>query len=105
MKPTKGPSIAVMLGSAEPKEGGGGDSEMSLSEAKSRAEDAATAFAASLEMEGRDPRRILKAFRTLSTLCAKVEELEDSGETDDSNAGDDEDKGREYDAEDESSEE
>ncbi len=74
----KGPSIAVMLGSAkhEPSDDEG---ELSLSEAKSSAEDAATAFAAATS-EG-DAKKIVSSFRSLCTLCAHLDELEESGET------------------------
>ncbi len=59
------------------------DGDLSLSETKDRANDAATAFASALESEGRDPKRIVKAFCTLMTLCSHIEELEESGEKDD----------------------
>jgi hypothetical protein len=74
-----------MLGGGAP--GGEGDSEeegdLSLSETNARARDAATAFAASLENEGRDPKRIVDAFRSLLTLCQHIDELEESGEEED----------------------
>jgi hypothetical protein len=86
----KGPSIAVMLGNPKHDEGEGeseaSEGDLSLSETKARARDAATAFAASLENEGRDPKRIVQAFRSLCTLCMHLDELEESGEPEDEEA-------------------
>lgn len=62
----------------DPDDGGG---DLSLSETKARAEDAATAFADAVE--AKDPKRIVKAFAALSTLCGHLDELEDAGEKDD----------------------
>ncbi len=87
----KGPSIAVMLGGGKPKgDDYEEDGDLSLSETKARAEDAATAFAASLE--GGDAKAIVKAFCTLSTLCHHLEDLEESGETDDEEEAEAEDE-------------
>lgn len=74
------PSIAVMLaGKKDGEEEGEGD--LSLSETRARAEDAATAFASAVD--GKDATKIVKAFCSLKTLCDHLEELEESGETDD----------------------
>lgn len=83
------PDIAVMLGM--PKGGEGeddGGSESSLSEVKARAEDAAVVFSAAIE--AKDAKKIVRAFSTLSTLCAKVDELEESGETPDEESAEEE---------------
>ena len=83
-----GPSIAVMLGGAPKLDGAkhyaDDDSEagdMSLSETKMRAEDAATALAAALE--AKEPKKIVAAFCALTVLADHLAELEDSGEKDD----------------------
>lgn len=100
----KGPTIAVMLGG---KHSEGRDSDykedgdLSLSETRARAEDAASAFAASLEMSGRDPARIVKAFCALKVLCDHLEELEESGETDDEERSEEEEDRPEESAEEE----
>ncbi len=80
----------MLGGSHGPPHDGGDDrsapedsDDLSLSETKARASDAATALAAALENEGRDPKRIVQAFRSLYTLCCHLDELEESGETDD----------------------
>lgn len=74
---TKGPDVAVMLG--VPKDEGEEDGEQSLSEVKARAEDAATALAAAVG--AKDAKKIVDAFCSLQTLCGKLSELEESGET------------------------
>jgi len=73
----KGPSIAVMLG-GKPSDDEGG--EPGLAEAKSSAKDAATALASAVA--AKDADGIVRAFRSLSTLCKEIDELEDSGESD-----------------------
>ncbi len=99
----KGPSIAVMLGGHA--SGGRHDDEgdpegeqgdLSLSETKARAEDAATAFADAVE--AKDARRIVKAFCALGELCRHLEELEESGESE-------EEEGKEGEKDDDSDEE
>ena len=72
------PSIAVMLGGVKKDDESEGD--LSLSEAKKSAEDAATAFADAVE--AKDAKRIVKSFHALYDLCEHVRELEESGETD-----------------------
>lgn len=56
------------------------DGEMSSSEARERAEDAAMAFANAVE--AKDAKRIVKAFGSLSTLCGHLDELGDEYEED-----------------------
>ena len=78
----KSPSIAVMLGGkAEEAEGEG---DLSLSEAKASAKDAASSFASAVSAGDAD--KIVTAFGALAELCAHVRELEESGETDDEEA-------------------
>jgi hypothetical protein len=67
-----------MLG-AKPAEESGAD--LSLSEAKASAEDAAHAFADAVQ--AKDGKRIVRAFRALCTLCGHLDELEDAGESED----------------------
>lgn len=76
----KAPSIAVMLGGAK-HDDAEEDGDLSLSETKALAEDAASAFADAVGAG--DPKRIVKAFCALSELCRHLEELEESGEADD----------------------
>ena len=78
----KAPNVAVMLGVPESDEHE--DGEQSLSEVKARAEDAATAFAAAVKAG--DAKKILASFHPLYTLCMKMHELEESGETDEEEA-------------------
>lgn len=73
------PSIAVMLGGKASEDEGG---EPGLAEAKASAKDAATAFASAVA--SKDADGIVRAFRSLSTLCGEVDSLEDSGESDES---------------------
>lgn len=68
-----------MLGGGKPS-GDDDDKEDSLSETKSRAEDAAMAFASAIE--AKDAKRIVATCRSLYTLCAKLDELSDAGEMD-----------------------
>jgi hypothetical protein len=75
------PSVAVMLGMPKEEEEG---SEDSLAETRARAEDAAGSFAAAVA--GKDPKKLVKAFCALQTLCGKLSELEDSGESDEEEA-------------------
>lgn len=82
MKGDKEPNVAVMLGM--PADGESEDGEQSLSEVRARAEDAAVAFAAAVA--GKDPKRLVKSFCALQTLCGKLEELEESGETEEEEA-------------------
>ena len=90
----KGPSIAVMLGGKPDDDAEGEKTELSLGEAKAAAADAARSFAQAIE--DKDPAKIVKAFTSLSTLCAHVEELEESGETEDKEEErDDSDSGEE----------
>ncbi len=90
----KGPSIAVMLGGAKHDDAEDSDSgELSLSEAKSSAEDAATAFADAVE--SKDAKRIVKSFGALAELCAHVSELKDSGEKDEDEDTDEADESAE----------
>lgn len=77
MKGEKEPNVAVMLGMPKDE---GDDSEDSLAETKARAEDAAGAFASAVA--GKDAKKIVKAFCVLQTLCGKLTELEESGESD-----------------------
>lgn len=72
-----GPSIAVMLGGKASEDEGG---EPGLAEAKASAKDAATAFASAVA--SKDADGIVRAFRSLSTLCKECDDLEESGESD-----------------------
>ena len=79
-----GPSIAVMLGGKpSPDEDGG---EPGLAEAKASAKDAASALASAVA--SKDADGIFRAFRSLSTLCKEVDDLEESGEADEPAEGD-----------------
>jgi len=76
------PTVAVMMGE---KPGGEEDSaEQSMGEVRAAAEDAAHALADALQ--AKDAKRIVRAFCSLSTLAGKLDELEDSGETDEEEA-------------------
>jgi hypothetical protein len=76
----KGPSIAVMLAgkSKDNAEDGG---EPGLAEAKSSAVDASKALMRAVA--ARDAEGVYRAFRSLSTLCREIDDLEDSGESED----------------------
>lgn len=73
----KGPSIAVMLGSKPSAEED--EAEPGVSESKAAALDAAKALASAVA--SKDAEGIYRAFRSMSTLCKEVDELEDSGES------------------------
>lgn len=80
----KGPSIAVMLGGhAEPD--GDEAHEPGLPEAKSGAKDAAKALISAVKVG--DPEAVYRAFRSLSALCEGMDDLEDSGESDEGKSG------------------
>ena len=80
-----GPSIAVMLGGAKHYDDEEAEGDLSLSETKARAEDAAVAFQNALDTK--NPRKIVAAFCSLSVLCNHLDELEESGEKDDERDG------------------
>lgn len=73
--------------SHEADDSGGG--EPGLAEAKASALDAAKALMHA--SASRDPEGIYRAFRSLSTLCREIDDLEDSGESE--SEGDEKDEG------------
>jgi hypothetical protein len=76
-----GPSIAVMLGGGKAPDAAKDDGEPGLAEAKSSAKAAAKSLAQAVA--SKDADATYRAFRALSGLCKEIDELEDSGESDD----------------------
>ncbi len=75
----KGPSIAVMLAGKSKSDSDDSGGEPGLAEAKASALDAAKALMHATA--SRDAEGIYRAFRSLSTLCREIDDLEDSGES------------------------
>jgi hypothetical protein len=86
------PSIAVMLGSKS-KDGGEDSGEPGLSESKSAGLDAAKALISAVA--SKDADAVYRAFRSLSTLCGEVNDLEDSGESEEPPASEEADSDEE----------